>query len=670
MSDSRIADVPEIDVDSIQDGLKIPTGGAGNYTISTGTIADWLIKYKDLALKTYVDTELEKKADKGFVDTEFGKLGTASLYNIEDIALKNYVETELYKKADVVFVESEIDKLGTASLYNVEDLPISTEQANVNTRKIGFVDSVVSLLAIENPVDGQVVSVASHYKNLSLGGGTYKFEYLSTKKDNGGTYLANDKGVWVLISENYIENFGVTTDSVDQSESIQKALDYYLENNIKSFGFQKSNKYCISKPIKLKQSKVLGGEYYADPKKVFEFDFNGAFLEVLSDSQIAIVISRDCVALINPIITTKRTGVIGIYNGLDVENNDQALRRSSMRMILENPRFENLDVGMLFQPAETKYGAAWGSYYHSISNPEATNTNIMFMFKQSLGAGDNSNTRNTITGVKHVGGSCTIYGEALESSVFLGMQCEFITKPDRRLPNGEAVSLYLPFGTPSDYQANKSNQFIGYNVEVCTNYINVDAPETRIEGFFQGATNPRLKSWIYNNTYTNISQTEGGLRLRNYNKTPRLGLLQENDDGSNSSFYIEGYGDTNSHKIVSDGDVIIERASFDTITAKENRIEVLDKDKQKSLILLYRDDYNNPILSSSSGVLGFSGGIEPIFDLTYSLGTADSRIKNVHTGSLNLSSLKVFETNADALLGGLVHGDVYSTSLNQLMVVV
>ena len=47
----------------------------------------------------------------------------------------------------------------------------------------------------------------------------------------------------VLISDNFIEHFGVMPDGTDQSAKIQSALDFYLANNVRSFGFEKSNKY-------------------------------------------------------------------------------------------------------------------------------------------------------------------------------------------------------------------------------------------------------------------------------------------------------------------------------------------------------------------------------------------------------------------------------------------
>lgn len=56
MADLRIADAPEIDESEVQGGLKIPTGGFGNKAINMTTMANWVVKDKDLPSKGYVDT--------------------------------------------------------------------------------------------------------------------------------------------------------------------------------------------------------------------------------------------------------------------------------------------------------------------------------------------------------------------------------------------------------------------------------------------------------------------------------------------------------------------------------------------------------------------------------------------------------------------------------------
>lgn len=60
MTDLRIADAPELATTSIDSGLKIPTGGFGNYSITVGGLRDWLVNFKDIATKTYVGVEVGK----------------------------------------------------------------------------------------------------------------------------------------------------------------------------------------------------------------------------------------------------------------------------------------------------------------------------------------------------------------------------------------------------------------------------------------------------------------------------------------------------------------------------------------------------------------------------------------------------------------------------------
>lgn len=556
----------------------------------------------------------------------------------------------------------------------------STVAANTNdpnTNMTGWVlvnnmieaQSVSDMSAIENPTDGMRVFVKSHYEGYELGSGTYQFEQLSTKTPNGGAWIAGQGGVWVLISENFIENFGVTPDNEDQSAKIQAAIDFYLDNGISEFSFERSNSYIISNSIKFKQRKISDGGDYADPKNKTLFNFNGARLVVNANNIKAIVISRDSVRINNlSINATGTTGVIGVYNGLDVENSDNTLRRSSMRMYLDNPSFDNLDVAMKFEPAEERLGNHWGSFYHTVMNPTAIHTNIMYEFRQSKGIGVSSNTRNTFIASKHVGGACTVFGEALESSKFIGVECELITKADSRLPNGEAVALYLPYGTPSDYQPNKHNVFLGFDVEVCTNYINIDAPETEFDGYLQGATNPNELAYIFNNTYGNVEQKYGGLRIVQHNSAARFGMLRQNDDGSTSSLFLENDGATN-YKLSCDGRINIQNLLTNSVRSTTNSLEITSNvDSTEALIIRWHSEYGS-YLANSSGSVKHVGNFIPIFSNSYSIGSASNRYTKLFTTEISATGLKIYSNNLDAIAGGLVVGDVYRTSTGQLMVV-
>ena len=504
-------------------------------------------------------------------------------------------------------------------------------QKQINDKNIQEVANVSSLRDLIPRKNGQIAKTAGHTVER-LGGAIFRYEILSSKPDNDGAWIASNvsPGTWVLSSEvNYIEHFGVVPDNNDQSVKMQKAIDYYIDNNIKSFGFERQNTYCIASPVRFKQ-RLKDGNNYADPRNTITWNFNCAVLKALTDNQNCVVISRDCVQITDFSATSQKTGVVGIYNGLDIENNDSNLRRSSMRMVLMNPKFDHIDVAMKFEPGETKFGGQWGAFYHSVINPTATFVQIMYEFRQSKGAGDSSNTRNTFINSKHIGGACTVYGEALESSVFMGVESELINRADSRLPDGEAVALYLPFGTPSDYQANKQNKFYGFNVESCTNYVNINAPETHISGYFQAATNPQVKAWKYNNTYENIDQVEGGLRLRQYNSTPRFGMVQINDNDEPSSLYIEGSGKLGDWKFVADGRVEIPQLSIGVTRAINSFIGFADRDGNRNLAVTFNDDIDFAFLSGTSGIVGFTGILSPVFDSFSNIGSGSRRVKNIY----------------------------------------
>lgn len=599
------------------------------------------------------------------------------LYIHEQGAALPYKEGIEYAEGAVVLKDGELQqfsggdwvllKKGVASDI-ADESGLTLQQINKSHKSVPLVENLRSIKA----KDGDIVETMGH-SVVGVGGGLFKFEQLSSKTDNNGAYIASSvsAGTWVLIGDNYIEQWGVL-ESGDQSSNIQKAIDFYLDNNVKKFGFEKSNTYQISSPIKFKQRKLNGSDSdnYADPRLGCIWDFNGAILKATTENMACVVVSRDCVQ-INDFNATSDSlsNIIGVYNGLDVENNDLTLRRSSMRMILMNPKFDHIKIGMKFEPAETKSGKQWGSFYHVVVNPTGTFVDFLYDFRQSKGAGDSSNTRCTFIGTKHVGGSCTVYGEALESSVFIGLDCEFINRPSTNLPDGEAVALYLPYGTPSDFQANRGNKFINFNIEVCTNYINVDAPETHIDGFFQSASNPNAKAWKWNNTYDRVSSIQGGQLIKSYNKPPRFGMLQLNDDNTSYGFYVERSLSTGNYQILSDGQLEIPNISSNGIMSIGDDIRFSSKDGSKAIAITFNPSIDFAYLASSSGIVGFTGDLLPALDNWSNIGSTTNRIKKIFSNKANISILDVYENNSSAISGGLVSGDLYRTSTGQVMVV-
>lgn len=72
MADLRIADAPTMQASEIQDGLRIPTGGYGNYAVTLLTIRDWLVNFKAIATQTelvekydYLQTQISAYANSG-----------------------------------------------------------------------------------------------------------------------------------------------------------------------------------------------------------------------------------------------------------------------------------------------------------------------------------------------------------------------------------------------------------------------------------------------------------------------------------------------------------------------------------------------------------------------------------------------------------------------------
>lgn len=83
-NDLRIADAPEITTSNIQDGLKIPTGGFGNYSITLLAIYNWLVNNKELVTDSYLHTRDYAPVLGSPVKFRLNPIKASFLYGISD----------------------------------------------------------------------------------------------------------------------------------------------------------------------------------------------------------------------------------------------------------------------------------------------------------------------------------------------------------------------------------------------------------------------------------------------------------------------------------------------------------------------------------------------------------------------------------------------------------
>ncbi len=352
------------------------------------------------------------------------------------------------------------------------------DQKSINDKNIQEVSNVDMLRALAVRKDGQLVRTNCHTKE-GFGGGIYRFESLSSKVDNNGTYIASTAaaGTWVLQDNLKFEHFGVTDDDIDQSTRVQKCIDYALENTITCYGFEKAFKCRIDNTLVF--SAVPNPTDWGMPTDRTEVTMNGTSFVSSVNNLTYIRILRDRVEFKDTLAVDGKgsTGQIGIALGYEKTDDpmDTSLRRSACFMVLNGYFPANIDIGIKSNIPRSINGSAYGMYNHKVFNFDARHVNIGWYADKGFADDPVTNklTRTRVFGFGHIDGSCSFYMLACESFKCYGYSGEHLKRDDARLPDGKAVGWYSPEkSNPIDTYQNSYNYISGFIEQSYREYVN------------------------------------------------------------------------------------------------------------------------------------------------------------------------------------------------------
>ncbi|WEI24229.1 hypothetical protein PYR74_10200 [Acinetobacter bereziniae] len=280
-----------------------------------------------------------------------------------------------------------------------------------------------------------------------LGSGIYVFEQLSGKIDNNGSWIASSvsPGTWVLISDLYFENFGVVNNETDQSEKMQKCIDFADSQKILKYGFEKANIYCLANPIVFKPLKNSDIKTFYDTSVELNVIMNGAKLKIISET-VAIKVHRERLsfdeinAFSDSMIDSK---VLRLGLGPDDAEYGSEYRRSSSFFKCGSILATNIKDGVQFCPSKSVGGFTYSNYYHNFYNISYRNVTHGLLFDVAED-GENQTTRTVIHKYTHNGGSCAVVGLNFETVDFLSFSAENLKDTSTDYPEASKRAFYVP----------------------------------------------------------------------------------------------------------------------------------------------------------------------------------------------------------------------------------
>lgn len=323
------------------------------------------------------------------------------------------------------------------------------------------VDSIESLLLIQNPKDGYIANVKSYYApNFALavpymGGGERVYKSSLADVNNGGTIING----WVLVSPKWtFEEWGAKGNdpAFDDSVPIQKAFNFVQEQtNAKLSSEQDGVTYYIASPLVL-----TGTQAYIPNGNMLSIDFTGTKLAPAADNMTVLAVNRNHTKITKLFITNplNKTGVVGVlFGSLTPE-----IKGGTCFSSLEYYTCEYIGTGFKAQPTRTVDGSAAGAYYNEIISPVIMYTDIGFHFAGNDLALNNQNTRYNMFNPRQIGGDYMFKLECVETLKVFGGSAEFVGNT-----TGTGAVIYQTQRYPNHIIENNANVFYGLVAEAC-----------------------------------------------------------------------------------------------------------------------------------------------------------------------------------------------------------
>ena len=323
----------------------------------------------------------------------------------------------------------------------LDESGLSQQQINTAKKHVGLVSDLKATKAS----NGDIVGTNGH-TIVGLGGGVYRFEQLSSKVGNNGTWIAStaSAGTWVLISDLYFEIFGVIPDGTDQSVKMQSCIDFAATNKILAYGFEQANTYCLANPIIFRAYKNSDVSTFYSTELKLNITTNGAQLKPLAPITM-IKIHRDHVYIdeVNAVSPTL-VGALVVQVGLGSDPEYPAeYRRSASFMTIGKLTGTNVRDGIKFCPTRSVGGSAYGMYYHRIDNVVYRNVTHGVILDLALDGG-NQTTRSSIGTYRHNGGACAIVGLNTETFAVESFFAENLNAVSTAYPAASKRAVYAP----------------------------------------------------------------------------------------------------------------------------------------------------------------------------------------------------------------------------------